>query len=309
MTTTRERLERRWTPGRVVLLVVGIVAALLLVAAGVALWWLPPVLAETPRERLMTPTPVMVRDASGSAAVDVEAGWVPLGVGPFLPEDAATLLSPDGVYRAELGLAPLPDTSAATVASALSHLLTEHDLTGPADTLGKSATSDPAIPGNDAAANPIRWSEETLTSGVTVRYADVTRGDTTYTVAIALPPAAVAAGTTSTVPPATAASDARADAGDVPADAAPSTDDPAAPPGVALTLIAAVPTADAVAYRTVTADLLATATFARTSTTSPTAPHPSPAALGTAAPPPHPSPTASRTTPIESEPFPTGGDR
>jgi hypothetical protein len=255
MTTTRERLERRWTPGRVVLLVVGIVVALLVVAAGVALWWLPPVLAETPRERLVAATQVTVQDAAGSAGVEVAPGWVPLGVGPFLPDDTATLLSPDGVYRAELGLAPLPDAGSAGVASALSELLAAHDLGG-ADS--NPAGTDAATPGDDsaaaaaaAAASTIRWSEETLTSGVTVRYADVARGDTTYTVAIALPPA----------------------------DPGARSDDPA-PPVLALTLVAAAPTADAAAYRTVTADLLASATFARASTTSPTPPADDPAATG-----------------------------
>ncbi|MCS5719983.1 hypothetical protein N1027_17770 [Herbiconiux sp. CPCC 205763] len=261
MTTTRERLERRWTPGRVVLLVVGIVVAVLVVGAGVALWWLPPVLAETPRERLVTSTPVRVQDASGSAGVEVAPGWVPLGIGPFLSDDAATLLSPDGVYRAELGLAPLPEVSPTSVASALAALLAAHDLdAGAADSserasnpdrdTGADADSGPAGP-TDEAASGIRWSEETLTSGVTVRYADIVRGDTTSTVAIVLPPvgslADPAAGTTA----GTAAS---------------------ASPTLALTLVAAVPTADAAAYRTVTADLVATATFARAATGSPTPP-------------------------------------
>ncbi|MFB2598218.1 hypothetical protein ACEXQE_10530 [Herbiconiux sp. P17] len=235
MTTTRERLERRWTPGRIVLLVVSIVVALLVVTAGVALWWLPPVLAETPRERLVTVTQVTVQDATGSASVEVAPGWVPLGVGPFLPDDAATLLSPDGVYRAELGLEPLADTGEASVASALSAVLAAHGL----------AEAPPEAAGADAETSPdaLRWSEETLTSGVTVRYADVVRGDTTSTVAIVLPPA----------PP---LADPAASAG------------LSAPP--ALTLVAAVPTTDAAAYRTVTADLLASATFARASTTPPT---------------------------------------
>jgi hypothetical protein len=220
MTTTRERLERRWTPGRVVLLVAGIVVTLLVIAAGLALWWLPPVLAETPRERFDAPTQVTVQDAWGTAGVDVAPGWVPLGVGPFLPVDQVTLLSPDGVYRAELGLASLPDASPESVGAALSALLATHDLEAePAGALG--------------------WSEETLTSGATVRYTDVQSGDTTYTVAIVLAP-----------------SDAFA--------AVPQVDAPvAASPIPALTLVAAVPAAEAAAYRTVTADLVASTRFTR----------------------------------------------
>lgn len=262
MTTTRERLERRWTPGRVVLLVVGVVVALLVVASAVALWWLPPVLAETPRERLTAPTAVSVQDASGRAGVEVAAGWVPLGVGPFLPGDTATVLSPDGVYRAELGLAHLSGTDDSAIASALSALLVAHDLTDvPAGSDAASTTEGPA--------SALRWSEETLISGITVRYADIVRGDTTFTVVLAFPQPG---------PPSTSEAD-----GPTPTESLQSTPpapgatpSPPAPgasasPFLALTLVAMTPTADATNYRTVTADLLASATFARAPMTSPSA--------------------------------------
>jgi hypothetical protein len=252
----------------VVLLVVGIVVALAVLAAAVALWWLPPVLAETPRERFAAPATVTVQDASGSASVQVEAGWVPLGVGPFLSASTATLLSPDGVYRAELSLAPLPDAGDAAVSAALSTLLTAHGLSD-ADADAAAGTSTPTATGAARAAAGVRWSEETLTSGATVRYAALHRGDTTYTVAIVLPPADAA------VPPAPPTP-----TPDAPAPAAPtSTQSPAAtvpadatPPVLALTLVAATSTPVAATYRTVTADLVASATFARASSGSPTPP-------------------------------------
>jgi hypothetical protein len=220
MTTTRERLERRWSPGRVALLVGGLVAVLLLVGAALALWWLPPVLAETPRERFTTDARITVHATShddddgsdseptatdagasgrGIASVIAAAGWVELGVGPFLPDETVTLLSPDGVYRAELGAT----TSAPD--EALPALLARHDLASAAASAG--------------------WSEETLTSSLVVRHTELDLGADTVTVAIVSPSAA------------------------------------ALVPSTSLLLVATVPTTDAARYRTVTADLLSTATL------------------------------------------------
>jgi hypothetical protein len=275
MTTTRERLERRWTPARVVLLIVGVVVILALVAAGLALWWLPPVLAETPRERFEAPTRVAVRDAAGSAGVEVAAGWVPLGVGPFLSADEATLVSPDGAYRAELGLATLPDPSPTSMAAAATSLLAAHDLTPAAPTSTPAAAeSGPSTPGAATPASPTpdavasvppptapapaaggsaRWSEETLATGATVRYADVVRGDTTYTVVLLLPPAAAA------------------DAGQ-PTPQQSAVGVPSSGSLLGLTMVVSVRSDDAAAYRTVTADLLASASvFPAQSSSTPSA--------------------------------------
>jgi hypothetical protein len=220
MTTTRERLERRWSPGRVALLVGGLLAVLLLIGATLALWWLPPVLAETPRERFATDARIAVhatsRDETGGsdaepnpsdagasgrgiASVMAGTGWVELGVGPFLSDDTVTLLSPDGVYRAELS------ATTSTPDEALPALLARHDLASTAATA--------------------RWSEEMLTSSLVVRHTELDLGADTVTVAIVSASAAALVTSTS------------------------------------LLLVATVPTAEAARYRTVTADLLSTATL------------------------------------------------
>jgi hypothetical protein len=223
MTTTRERLERRWSPGRIVLLIGGLIAALLAVAAVVAIWWLPPVLAETPRVRFETDARITLETGAGaadgaagdrstgrgSATVLVAAGWVELGVGPFLPENTATILSPDAVYRAELGVTTeSPD-------AVLAALFAAHDLASVADA--------------------VSWSEETLTSGLVVRYADVADGDDTVTVAIV------------SSPPGEAITASR----------------------VSLTLVAIVPEGEAHRYRTITADLAASVVLSDTGLPSP----------------------------------------
>ena len=246
MTTTRERLDRRNRAARVLVVVLGAILAPSLVAAALGLWLLPPILAESPRERFSAATRITLRtdaaipavsatagDGPGpdatpaltpsrtpsptptmTASASLGAGWLALGVGPFLDPSTAAFLSPDDAYRADLALLPLreggPDV-------ALVAYLADHDLT--------------------SAASGAAWSGETLPSGLTVRYADVTRGADTITVAmIELP----------------AGADADADA-DAPA---------------VLVLRATVDSDDAARYRPVTADLAASVTLTMTGATS-----------------------------------------
>ncbi|MFB2583501.1 hypothetical protein [Herbiconiux liukaitaii] len=138
--TTRERLDRRRSPLRLVL--VGSLAAVLGVAAAVAVVALPPVLAETPRERIAVEARESILGPAGSASIVAPVGWVVLGVGPFLDESRLTLVSPDDAYRAEFALGDDGDD-----------LLAAHDLT--------------------VAVEEAAWNSETLPSGNRVRWAEL----------------------------------------------------------------------------------------------------------------------------------------
>lgn len=165
MSTTRDRLEhRRRSPWRVVLVIVGAVVVALGVAAAVAVLALPPVLAETPRERFGATTLARVHDDTASASVELSAGWLAIGVGPFLPTDRARLVSPDGAYRLELALLPTAEASV----DPLLALLDEQGLT---DAVAAAA-----------------WSTEGLTSGSSVRYTTVEQGEESMTVAVVTTP-------------------------------------------------------------------------------------------------------------------------
>lgn len=235
MTSTRDRLEHRGARSRVVRIVVVVTASLLLLLGAAALsglWWLPPVLAETPRERVLTDTALVLSPAvpspstssspaAGAAApisatVTAGTGWVIVGVGPFLPADRAVLLSPDGVLRIE---ATAVATTGATAEAGQAVL---------EDVLAASGTfADGEEPDLSAAA----WSDETLASGAVVQYAELARGSETILVAV-LRPAASASQALS-----------------------------ADQTGIALALLAAAPTDRSAAYRATIADLLATTTF------------------------------------------------
>jgi hypothetical protein len=255
--SSRDLLDRRRSAGRIVAVVAGVLALLLGVTAALGLWLLPPVLACTPRERLTTAAPtVTVHDGTTAATVTPGAGWLLLGVGPFLPTDAQTLVSPDDAYRLVVTLAPVPAPLAGADPTsppglepdALEALLAR---TGAADaaSAGDAAPTDPSptgaasagpspagsgASGASGAPHPVaEWSREVLANGVTVSYADIVRGSDTTTVALVAPPAETAG----------------------------------AP---ALALVATVPTADAARYRTATADLASTAVFAPASTVTQT---------------------------------------
>ncbi len=259
MTTTRERLDRHNGAARVLVIVLAVVVMLGLAAGALGLWLLPPILAESPRERFPSTTEITLRaddatpatssgaatasptpgvtatdsDSAVTASMSIGAGWLALGVGPFLDPATGAFISPDGDYRADLTLVPL---DGAPSDAALARYLADHDLT--------------------SAASAAAWSEETLTSGLTVRYADLERGGDTVTVAMVTP-------TPVPVIPAP----------DTPAPGTPSEGvDPATTSSTPAVLIlrATVATADAARYRTVTADIAASVTIsAVTATTTP----------------------------------------
>ncbi|MCS5722532.1 hypothetical protein N1028_11265 [Herbiconiux sp. CPCC 203407] len=147
--TTRDRLDRGRSPLRLVLVLVASTLVLLGIAAAVAVALLPPVLAETPRERMTASTGQTLRSATGSATVTVPAGWLVLGVGPFLTDDTITLVSPDDAYRAEFTLLP--------AGSSLTGLLAAHDIT--------------------SAAATAAWNTEELSSGYSVRWTELAADD------------------------------------------------------------------------------------------------------------------------------------
>jgi type II secretory pathway pseudopilin PulG len=244
--TTRERLDRRRSPLRLVLVLVASTLVLLGIAAAVAVALLPPVLAETPRERITATsettastasTAETLRSATGSATVAVPAGWLVLGVGPFLAEGTTTVVSPDDAYRAEFTV--LPVTSASAGRSAYTELLAAHDITT------AEATS--------------AWNTETLSSGYSVRWTELTAEDATGGASATEREKGIAG---------EAAED---DRGPTIVLATLTAPDPTIP--VELMLVAMVSAPDAAAYRTVTADLLTEATLSATaSTTPPTSP-------------------------------------
>ncbi|WP_368496514.1 hypothetical protein [Herbiconiux sp. A18JL235] len=241
--TTRDLLDgrRRRPRRRARVAVIVSLAVVVVLAAGiaVALWWLPPVLAETPRERLEATTTVTVFDDDGSASVVVDPGWLSIGVGPFLPTATATLVSPDDAYRARFGLAGPDGFDATALLDSLG--FGEATATATSSPGGSDGPGGSAAPDSPDAPDGLVWSEETLSSGAVVRYADVVRGDDTVTVASVSAPA----------------------------------DDPNR--AVLLTLVASTPTATAADYRTVTAQLLGSVTFGPPG--HPTA-SPSPSAAG-----------------------------
>ncbi|WP_291057695.1 hypothetical protein [Herbiconiux sp.] len=234
MSSTRERLERRGARPRrrrILAIVAAALVALLAAAALVALWWLPPVLAETPRERLVADTAITLMPAAvatpGTPASDsgpdsesdsdsasesdsdsesdgavtpipsgastaqsvsvlASAGWVVVGIGPFLPSDRTVLLSPDSVLRVEaiaVDAAPGSDADQGMLAAALAT---------------SSAFGDGEAPDLSTAS----WSDETLTSGATVRYAEIPGDGTTTLVALLRPATPASAATTSSPGPA-----------------------------------------------------------------------------------------------------------
>jgi len=270
MTTTRERLDRRNRVARILVIVLGVVVALALAAAALGLWLLPPMLADSPRERFSSATeitlqteattPVSSSDPAGAsprpgsggtpesttttawtvtANASIGAGWLALGVGPFLDPSVAVFVSPDDAYRADLALLPLRGTNPD---DALATYLAAHDL-------------------GDASAGAA-WSEETLTSGLTVRYADVAQGADTITVAMIEQPAAEADPSATTGPDPVADPSASTDPPTAEAGATPATHATTAPAVVILR--ATVDSADAARYRPVTADLAASVTLTTT---------------------------------------------
>lgn len=147
--TTRERLDRRRSPLRLVLVLVASTLVLLGIAAAVAAALLPPVLAETPRGRTTASTGETLRSATGSATVTVPAGWLVLGVGPFLADGTITLVSPDDAYRAEFTVLP--------AGYGLTELLAAHDI----------ATAEATA----------AWNTEELPSGYSVRWTELAADD------------------------------------------------------------------------------------------------------------------------------------
>lgn len=251
--TTRDRLDRHRSPLRLVLVLVTSTLVLLGIAAALAVALLPPVLAETPRERIAADTAETLRSATGSATVTVPSGWLVLGVGPFLAEDTATVVSPDDAYRAEFSVLPVSSDSAGR--TAYTDLLAAHDVT----TAEATAT----------------WNTETLSSGYSVRWTELTADD------------GATGGPSSTE--AEGAAGEGDDRGSTIVLATLTAPGPAIP--VELVLIATVSAADAAAYRTVTADLLLEATLSAPASTTP--------------PPSNPRPTS--TAPPTSSPVTGGG--
>jgi hypothetical protein len=147
-----------------------VVVALSTIAAlsAVALILVPPVLAQVPGPPLEWKSTVVVGLAGGDATVagvTVSAGWTKIGMGPFLSGDRVTLVSPDGVYRAEFEL-----------------VAGQH----------RTASNGDEVPG-DTTKHLVRrlraaaWSTESLRSGNQVRYATVLDGGTAVTVAVVDP--------------------------------------------------------------------------------------------------------------------------
>ncbi|WP_440710608.1 hypothetical protein [Herbiconiux sp. YIM B11900] len=315
MTSTRDRLETRGARSRRLRIAAIVSASLVLVlgaAALSALWWLPPVLAETPRERLLTDTAIVLTPAAttppptptpaptgGSAAANsvtvlAEAGWVVVGVGPFLPADRAVLLSPDGVLRVETIALHVSPAVGAVTADDVAPIAapTDADQAALAAVLaGSGAAGDGEQPDLAAAA----WSAETLASGATVRYAELATGAEITLVALlhpaVVPPAVGTATTTDTTQPGTATATGTATTTDTsqpgtatPAGTATATDTataagtatPTAQPGTALVLLATAPADRAADYRPTIADILTTTTFAASAPTPQPDPLPEP---------------------------------
>ncbi|WP_210506119.1 hypothetical protein [Naasia sp. SYSU D00057] len=163
---------------------VGRILLVTLPVAGVlagALLLVPPALAQVPSAPLASDSTFTLgaRDGTGFVSVTLSAGWTRIGTGPFLPDDRATLVAPDGVYRVELELVPgSPSTP-------------------------DGADSVPGQVGKELAAviDAASWSTETLLAGNEVRYTSCPDGGDAVTVAIVDPPRALtAAHGTGTVP-------------------------------------------------------------------------------------------------------------
>lgn len=178
-TSTREALEhgaRRRSRLRTGVVIAGVSALVLGIAAGVGWFLVPPWLATVPGDPIASATTIVVTadeptdgstgaaagsSAPASASVEVSAGWTPIGVGPFLPTDSAVLVSPDGAYRAHLEITDAGADSDATPGDSTDHL----------DGLATAA-----------------WSRESLDSGCSVRYTTVQDGEDAVTVAVVSPP-------------------------------------------------------------------------------------------------------------------------
>ncbi|AXH37022.1 hypothetical protein DVJ78_17795 [Humibacter sp. BT305] len=178
-TSTREALEhgaRRRSRLRTGVVIAGVSALVLGIAAGVGWFLVPPWLATVPGDPIASATTIVVTadeptdgstgaaagsSAPASASVEVSAGWTPIGVGPFLPTDSAVLVSPDGAYRAHLEITDAGADSDATPGDSTDHL----------DGLATAA-----------------WNRESLDSGCSVRYTTVQDGEEAVTVAVVSPP-------------------------------------------------------------------------------------------------------------------------
>jgi hypothetical protein len=268
--SSRELLERRRSPGRVVAVIGGMLALLLGTGAALALWLLPPVLAGAPRERLtVSDAAVTVQDATTSATVTFGEGWLLLGVGPFLPTDAQTLVSPDDAYRLVLTLEPAAQPSDATAPTspvglepeALDALLARTGVVaaehGPAVGNGSATDRPPtdAAP-TDAAPTDAAPTETAPTDAAPTDAAASGTGSSG---------AAGAAGAAAEWSHETLASGATVSFADVVHGDHTTTVALVVPAGLpagapALALIATVATADTARYRTVTADLASTVT-------------------------------------------------
>jgi hypothetical protein len=269
--TTRDRLDRRRSPLRLVLVLVASTLVLLGIAAAVAVALLPPVLAETPRERMLANTGEALRSSTGSATVTVPTGWLVLGVGPFLAEDTITVVSPDDAYRAEFTVLPAGTAApsgtagpegatavATSTASAQPAAATPHPPSSARSTYAELLAAHDIT----AAATTAAWNAETLTSRYAVRWTELMPDDDAGPGGADVEKATTAA-----------AADDQASTTVLAVLTAPGEATP-----VELVLVATVDTADAAAYRTVTADLLGRAVLAGTPQTAP--PTPSPAAGG-----------------------------
>lgn len=172
-TSTREALEhgaRRRSRLRTGVVIAGVSALVLGLAAGAGYFLVPPWLATVPGDPVASATTVVVTAdeptgevaAPSSASVEVSAGWTPIGIGPFLPTDSAVLVSPDGDYRAQLEITDAAGADDVTPGDSTDHL----------DGLATAA-----------------WSHESLDSGCSVRYTTVQDGEDAVTVAVVSPPA------------------------------------------------------------------------------------------------------------------------
>src|SRR5829696_9160659 len=87
--------------------VVVVTLSVVAVAFGAALVLVPPALAQVPAATLVSESTVVLGPVDGDGAfamVTLSAGWTELGMGPFLPGDRVSFVSPDGNYRVDFEL-------------------------------------------------------------------------------------------------------------------------------------------------------------------------------------------------------------
>ncbi|WP_210480989.1 hypothetical protein [Naasia sp. SYSU D00948] len=159
-----------------------IVTVILCVAVGAAAFAVPATLAQVPSSPLasdsaVTLGPVNVDGEPLYASVTLSRGWTRIGMGPFLRDDRASLVSPDGAYRALLELVRV----------------------------ARADDAGDAVPGDAAGELESRlasatWSTEALASGSEVRYTTLADGEDTVTVAILDPPDGVLTGSGASSP-------------------------------------------------------------------------------------------------------------